>query len=316
MNSQSGVTHHHAPVAARALEQVEGEAWREADDAGLFDVMELADRVCAEQHALVPLAPPSRDGRPRWADEEPGRWRSVEDFTATDRVALEFAVQFSLDVSSISDELRSGLLDALGKEAANFVAAVFVIDFLPRTYAALDALVDPGSGRPADQSAHQSPPSLSGIWDAFDGFIRAVPALDALDPVTSELVRLRGARQHQCRLCQSLRSRPALLAGADEQSFLAIDSYPDSHLSPAEKAALALTDAMIWTPGRIDRDVADAVGKHFSEAQRVELVLDVTRNAINKVAVALAADAPHVSDGIEIYDVDDAGDLVYGLSLD
>ena len=56
--------------------------------------------------------------------------------------------------------------------------------------------------------------------------------------------------------------------------------------------------------------------EHFSEAQQVELVLDITRNAINKVAVALAADAPHVEHGIEIYDVDDTGNLVYGLSLD
>jgi alkylhydroperoxidase family enzyme len=315
MNSRSGVTHDHAPVAARVLEQLEGAAWKEADDAGLFDVMELADRVCAEQHALVPLLPPHRDGRPRWADGDPGRWRSVADFTAIEQVALEFAVQFSLDVSSISDELRSGLLDTVGRDAANFVAALFVIDFLPRTYAALDALVGPGSARPADQPELRLPAAM-GIWDAFDAFIRAVPALDALDPVTSELVRLRGARQHHCRLCQSLRSRPALLAGADEQSFRAIDSYQDSHLSSADKAALALTDAMIWTPGRIDPDVADAVDKHFSEAQRVELVLDVTRNAINKVAVALAADAAHVKDGIEIYGVGDSGDLLYGLSLD
>ena len=116
--------------------------------------------------------------------------------------------------------------------------------------------------------------------------------------MTSELVRLRGARQHRCRLCQSLRSRPALLAGADEHSFRAIDSYPDSDLSAAHKAALALTDAMIWTPGRIDAGVVAAVDEHFSDAQQVELVLDITRNAINKVAVALAADAPHVEHGI------------------
>ena len=47
-----------------------------------------------------------------------------------------------------------------------------------------------------------------------------------------------------------------------------------------------------------------------------ELVLDVTRNALNKIAVALGADAAHVEDGIEIYDVDADGELVYGLTLD
>ena len=39
------------------------------------------------------------------------------------------------------------------------------------------------------------------------------------------------------------------------------------------------------------------------------------RNAANKIAVALQADAPHVSDGVEIYDIDERGEAVYGLSL-
>jgi len=45
-------------------------------------------------------------------------------------------------------------------------------------------------------------------------------------------------------------------------------------------------------------------------------VLDVTRNALNKVAVALAADAAHVEDGVEIYDIEPDGSLVYGLDPD
>ena len=145
-------------------------------------------------------------------------------------------------------------------------------------------------------------------------FIRAVPQLDALDPITSELVRLRGARQHRCRLCQSLRSRPALLAGADEETFAGVDSYESSDLSPLQKAALAFTDAMLWTPGHLETGAARLV-ELASEEQRVELVLDVTRNALNKIAVALGADAAHVDEGIEIYDVDADGGLVYGLTL-
>jgi hypothetical protein len=72
---------------------------------------------------------------------------------------------------------------------------------------------------------------------------------------------------------------------------------------------------MIWTPGHLDpAAVADLVG-HTSPAQQVELVLDVTRNALNKIAVALGADAAHVKDGVEIYDVEPDGSLVYGLTL-
>ena len=108
------------------------------------------------------------------------------------------------------------------------------------------------------------------------------------------------------------------MAGADEAVFAAVDDYAGaaSTLSDAQRAALAFTDAVIWTPGRIGRGTVEAVRAHLSNAQQVELVLDITRNALNKVAVALAADAAHVEDGIEIYDMDEAGDLVYGLSLD
>ena len=66
-------------------------------------------------------------------------------------------------------------------------------------------------------------------------FIRVVPLL-GLDPVTCELVRLRGARQHQCRLCKSLRNRSAIVAGADDDMFAAVDSYETSSLGPRHRA--------------------------------------------------------------------------------
>ena len=46
--------------------------------------------------------------------------------------------------------------------------------------------------------------------------MRQVARLDTLDPVLTELVRLRGARQHECRLCGSRRSVAAIGAGAEE----------------------------------------------------------------------------------------------------
>jgi AhpD family alkylhydroperoxidase len=153
------------------------------------------------------------------------------------------------------------------------------------------------------------------LWAAMDVLIRSVPQLTALDPVTSELVRLRGARQHQCRICQSIRSRPALLAGANDDVFAAVDTYESSDLPVSQRAALAFTDGMIWTPGRMELTTYDAVSAHFAPEARVELILDITRNALNKVAVAMKADDPHVTEGYEIYDIEPNGDLVYGLSL-
>ena len=105
-------------------------------------------------------------------------------------------------------------------------------------------------------------------------------------------------------------------AGATEHEFDAVDHYERSDLNALQRAALAFTDAMVWTPGRIGADTVAALQVEASSAQQVELVLDVTRNALNKVAVGLGADAAHVTDGIEIYDVMSDGSLVYGLEPD
>jgi alkylhydroperoxidase family enzyme len=307
------IVHRHAPVAAGALDQVEAAAWSEAWRSGRIELAELISVTCARQLGVPPLTPPSwfRPGRGTGRDDSPPG--PADRLSEMDGTILEFAVQFGVDVSAITDGQRGALCQQLGDQVAAVAAIVFVMDFVPRTRAALDAVV--GEGHRIERPAAGPTPEDLPIWDALDAFIRAVPQLDALDPVTSELVRLRGARQHQCRLCQSLRSRPALLAGADEDMFSEVDSYESGSLPPLQKAALAFTDTMIWTPGHMETSAA-RLREHASEAQRVELVLDVTRNALNKIAVALAADSAHREEGIEIYDVDPDGGLVYGLTLD
>jgi alkylhydroperoxidase family enzyme len=151
------------------------------------------------------------------------------------------------------------------------------------------------------------------IWDAIQANVRIVPGLDQLDPITSELVRLRCARAHNCRICKSLRSLTAFEAGADDATFDAVDRYEQSDFSDATKAALALVDAMVWTPGRVPDAVVDGVRAGFSAAQQVELVLDVARHATNKFAVSMAVDTPHVEDGYEVYLVAPDGSTTYGL---
>jgi alkylhydroperoxidase family enzyme len=311
MTSGRHALHHLAPDGAAALEQVAAAAWTAIADR---DLAELTSRVCGEVCGVRPLARPAGAGPGRWSGEPAGDWRAIDGLTATDRLRLAFAEQFSLDVSACTDRQREELVRELGGEVGPWAAAVFALDFLPRANAALVALFGPDHD--GDPVVPASLTSGTGIWEALDAVIRLVPRLGALDPVTSELVRLRGARQHRCRLCSSLRSRPALLAGADDRSFAAVDDYRHSDLDDEQKAALAFTDAMLWTPGRIDRSVVDALTADTSPEQRVELVLDVTRNALNKVAVALGADRPHVDEGIEIYDVGEDGELVYGLTLE
>ena len=125
-------------------------------------------------------------------------------------------------------------------------------------------------------------------------------------------VRLRGARAHDCRLCRSLRSVRAVRAGGDEALFDAIDD--EHHVLPGpHRVAVRAVDAVVWQPGAWPSGLAATVRRDFGDAGGVELVLDIVRNAANKIAVSLGADDPHVTDGIEYFDVDSAGDLVYGL---
>lgn len=208
-----------------------------------------------------------------------------------------FAEQFAVDVTQVDDLLRAELVDATDARMFPIVLAVWLGDWVPRLRSALDQLFGPGDW--------SMPPAGDGDrWAEIEELQKAIARLDAVDPVTTEVVRLRGARQHRCRLCQSLRSRSALAAGADE------DTFDGRDVTDAQQAALALTDALIWTPSQVPTDVRE----HFTDQQVVELVLDVARNAQNKIAVALAADDPNVDEGVEIYDVNPDGTLSYGLA--
>ena len=222
------------------------------------------------------------------------------------QVVTEFADQFGADVTGITDEHRGALTAALGKATFPVVVTIYLADFLLRVKAGLDAL-----GLPTDWFAGEE--SEDDATDVlFNRFLPAVARLRDLDPITTELVRLRGARAHDCRLCKSLRESTALDAGGSESLYGDIDRYESSALlSDAHKAALRYADALIWSPSRIDADVAADVLRHFAPAQARELTLDVMRNASNKIAVSLKADAARVAQGTERYLIDADGQTVY-----
>jgi alkylhydroperoxidase family enzyme len=230
----------------------------------------------------------------------------------TEAVIAEFAEQFSADVSAITGEQRSALWKLLGDRTFAVVVLMYIADFIPRVRAGLEAL---GVGeqylrwtREPIAWDHATDPS-----DAlFNDFLPAVARMRALDPVTSELVRLRGAAQHNCRLCKSLREGTALDAGGSETMYDDIERYENSNLlDERAKSALRYTDALIWTPAHLIADVAAEVRARFSEAQAVELTFDIMRNASNKIAVSLGADAPHVEHGTERYLLDTDGQTVF-----
>ena len=91
-----------------------------------------------------------------------------------------------------------------------------------------------------------------------------------------------------------------------------VDRFESSDLiNDSQKAALRYADALIWTPALIEPAVAENVLRHFTPAQARELTLDVMRNASNKIAVSLRADAARVESGTERYLIDADGQPVY-----
>jgi hypothetical protein len=102
--------------------------------------------------------------------------------------------------------------------------------------------------------------------------------------------------------------------GADETVYDAIDHYETSALAEQHKVVLRLVDAFVWQPLAHPPELASQVASSFSRDETVEILFDIVRNAANKIAVLFGADAPHVSDGVEFYDIDEAGDLVYGVT--
>jgi alkylhydroperoxidase family enzyme len=257
----------------------------------------LVRRACAETLALPPLPA-------EVAVNGPG--------SDAEAVVADFAEQFSVDVSMISDQQRSGLWSALGNNTFGVVVQMYIADFAPRVRAGLELLgvgeqylgwVD---GRVAWD--HTTDPCDA----VFNAFMPAVARLRELDALTSEVVRLRGAAQHNCRLCKSLRETTALDDGGSETLYGDIEHFEASGLlTDRQKAALRYADALIWSPSHIDRGIAAGLRAHFSDAEAVELIFDVMRNASNKVAVALGGDAPRVENGTEQYLLDVDGQTVF-----
>jgi hypothetical protein len=276
----------YAPAAAAALHGLV--AARPSDlDPGVIAGVRSA---CSGVTALPSFGPPASAGE------------------AVDPRVIAFAEQFSVDVSSVDDELRAGFAEALG--AATFGAAqmVYVADVIPRMCAALDALFGPSEWVAPDAAP------VDDTWPVIDVFIQEVARVQVLDAVATELIRVRGARQHECRLCKSRRNITAIREGADDATFDAVDHYETSDLPERIKAALALTDAMIWEPSNIGDTVIASMREQFSPAEAVEIVLDIARNAANKIPVSLASDAPEVTEGIELFDMDVDGNLTYGMT--
>jgi hypothetical protein len=219
--------------------------------------------------------------------------------------ATAFAQQMVVDVASMTNDVRAAGLAELGAGAPAFVLAVWTEDMMIRAGTAWGEMFGE-EWRLIPTSADSDP------WVAHESFLLEVAKLPALDPVTSELVRLPGARAHDCRLCQSRRSVSAIdLAGRSDL----FDDRDPSGISDAQALALQVVDAFVWQPIQWPPGLGEQVVDALGPAAASELTLDIVRNAANKIAVAFDADDPQVETDVEYYDIDEStGELRFDVS--
>jgi AhpD family alkylhydroperoxidase len=218
--------------------------------------------------------------------------------------------QFVVYSPGIGARHREDALAALPAEVdlGVFLHAVYVADQLARQRLALGRLFGPLDEAPAEPAPA---PGADDLPAAVREVHAAAMRLVALDPVTTELARLRAADYHHCRICAAVRLVSAAEAGADETFLDQRRDFESSALSDAQKAALRLTDAYMADPGGIGQALVDDVCSHFTEAQIVELLLDVSAFNLQKVYVTLEIDAAPTGGELTLA-FDDRGHSVIG----
>ena len=102
------------------------------------------------------------------------------------RVGPRSPVQMVVDVASMTPEVQAAGLAELGPDGPAFILGVWTEDMTMRAGAAWRVLFGE-EWRLIPAAADVGP------WVAHERFLLEVAKLRALDPVTSELVRLRGA---------------------------------------------------------------------------------------------------------------------------
>jgi hypothetical protein len=146
---------------------------------------------------------------------------------------------------------------------------------------------------------------------AMADFAATAVRADAVDPLITELVRLRCAQVHDCRLCGSLRLTEALDRGLDEEMAEKIARYETAGFDPAAVAALRLADAIILAPAKADAELREELSRHFTSTQIAELCFDVMKWSHQKVLVSLRLESPPWDETAEL-SFDAAGDPVIG----
>jgi alkylhydroperoxidase family enzyme len=245
------------------------------------------------------------------ATQQRRAWQPPASVGDRERRVLALADQFAVAVDGVSDAQLGVLAAELGSARVDALCnALYLLDMglrleqvAPVVLAdapAAPAAVEVGPGGVADEEG------TAVIADVIADFAAAAVRADGIDALTGELVRLRCAQVHHCRLCGSLRQRNALEDGFEEPMTERLARYEQGGFSAAAVAALHLVDALIMAPGDAGPDLKTELDRHYTGPQIAELCFDVVKWSQQKALVAMHSDAPPW-EGIHVLDFDELG---------
>jgi AhpD family alkylhydroperoxidase len=107
-----------------------------------------------------------------------------------------------------------------------------------------------------------------------------------LDTTVRELVKIRASQMNGCLYCIDMHTHEALELGENVERIFQLVAWRESSLfSPAERAALAYTEAATERPDGVSDEVWDAVTANFKPEETAYLVAQVAMiNAWNRIA--------------------------------
>ena len=300
------------PEAAHLLDVTNRHAWS-AVDPHLLELMRL--RIAALIGNPAGLQRRSDAARAVGLTEakiaQLSHYPSSPAFSDVEKLCLSFTEQFVIDVSSLTPDHRAQLQTHFSAEQlSEFVMALYVTECTQRLEVAAPMLLV-ASPAPSASPVNETP--SAGLAQAMDGYQAAVVRGTALDPKTTEIVRLRCARTHNCRFCKTLRLENAIAAGVDDAMTAKIDFYDSSDLDERSKIALRVTDAFITRPDALTETVIHQARAAFTPSQLAELLLDITKWSTQKYHVAMGLDAadslPKNERGLSYFSFDSGGQV-------
>ena len=133
---------------------------------------------------------------------------------------------------------------------------------------------------------------LSILPDALKGLLAVDKATEAaeLPLVTRKLVHLRASQINGCGFCNDMHAKELKKANEKDERIFAVAAWRDTnYFDPAERAALALTEAVTRLNDRSDavpEDVWEEAARHYDEKALSALLLQIALiNAFNRLSV-------------------------------